>query len=250
MANTKYSAVSQGKLYIASRDISGLTSGYTEIGDADQFQITTTQSFTDIYESQSGNRSIVAHIPNQSDYAASIAILNIDGVNLARAFYGDNAAVTGATVTAEAAVGYNDSSFFTKYPGISSVVVNKAGTPLVVDTDYTVDGASGEIKILAGSTGVPAGPGVALTVNYTHAGVAARVRGMTSGIKDFSLKFVGKSKFDDKIEVATIHRIALEMASTLDLISTGVTKLPIKGKLLPALEQTAGESQYFTVVQK
>jgi hypothetical protein len=40
------------------------------------------------------------------------------------------------------------------------------------------------------------------------------------------------------------------MAATLSLIGTGVNKLVIKGKLLPAAEQDTGESQFFTYTQK
>jgi hypothetical protein len=103
----KYFAVPQGKVYIAARNSAGQTSGFTHIGDCDGFTITTSQSYLDIYESMSGNRATVAHIPTQSDYATEVSILNINGTNLARAFYGETTEVAGATVTGEAVVAYN-----------------------------------------------------------------------------------------------------------------------------------------------
>lgn len=248
----KYIAVPQGKVFIASRDASGMTSGFTHIGDCDGFSISTSQDYLDIYESMSGNRNIVAHIPTQSDYSMEVSMLNIDGPNLAKAFYGESAVVAGASVTNEAVTCYNGEMTPLKYPGVSSVTVTKtAGSvPLVLNTDYTLDATNGTITILAASTVVAAGAGVPCTVNYTHAGVAARAKLMTAGLKDYTFRFEGKSKFDDKVIIATVHRVAMDMAATMSLIGTGVNKLVVGGKLLPAAEQVSGESQYFTVVEK
>lgn len=246
----KYFAVPQGKVYIASRDAAGLTSGFSYVGDCDGFTISASQQYLDIYESNSGNRGIVAHIPTQADYSAELSMLNIDGVNLARAFYGDTTAVAGASVVGESVTAYNGAMAPLKYPGVSAVTVTKGATPLVLNTDYTLDAANGTITILPGSTVVSGATASALTVNYTHSGIAARARLFTQGLKDYTLRFEGKSKFDDLVQIGTIHRIALDLAQTLSLIGTGVNKLDVKGKLLPATEQAAGESQYFTYVQK
>jgi len=137
-----------------------------------------------------------------------------------------------------------------KYPGVSAVTVTKtAGSvPLVLNTDYTLDATNGTITILAASTVVSTS--AACTVNYTHAGVASRNKLMTGGLKDYTLRFEGKSKFDDLVQIGTLHRVAMDMATTLSLIGTGVNKLAVKGKLLPAAEQASGESQFFTYVQK
>ena len=247
---TKYCAVSQGKVFIATRDAAGKTSGYTWIGDCDGFTINTTQEYLDWQESYSGNRATVGHLPVKSDYTAELSILNIDGENLARAFYGTSSTVASGSVVGETINGYNGAMSPLKYPGVSSVVVKKGATTLVAGTDYTVDAENGTITILAGSTQVPSGPAVALTVDYSHGGVASRLKLMTQGVKDYSLRFEGKSKFDDLVQIGEIHRINLDMAATLQLIGTGVNKLGVKGKLLPAAEQPAGESQYFTYVQK
>lgn len=246
----KYFAVPQGKVYIASRDAAGQTSGFTWIGDTDGFTINTTQQYLDIQESYSGNRGTVAHIPTSSDYSAELSILNINGDNLARAFYGSSSVVAAASVVGESVVAYNGSMSPLKYPGVSAVVVKKGATTLVLNTDYTLDAENGTITILPGSTQVTGSTGVALTVDYAHAGVASRMKLMTDGLKDYTLRFEGKSRFDNLVQIGQVHRIALDMAATLSLIGTGVNKLVVKGKLLPASEQPAGESQYFTYVQK
>ena len=246
----KYFAVPQGKVYIASRDANGQTSGFTWIGDTDGFTITTSQQYLDIQESYSGNRGTVAHIPTSSDYAAELSILNINGENLARAFYGESASVAGAAVVGEAVTAFNGQMSALKYPDVSSVTVKKGATTLVAGTDYTLDAKFGTITILPGSTQVTGSTGVALTVDYTHGAIASRMKLLTQGLKDYTLRFEGTSKFDDLAQVGVIHRIALDMAQTLSLIGASVNKLVVKGKLLPAAEQPAGESQYFTYLQK
>ena len=246
----KYFAVPQGKVYIASRNATGLTSGFTHIGDCDGFTVSASQQYLDIYESMSGNRGIVAHIPTQSDYSVEVSILNIDGANLARAFYGETSAVAASTVSGEAIVAYAGQMAPLKYPGISAVAVKKGATPLVAGTDYVVDAENGTLTFLQGSTQVTGEQGTALTVDYSHSGVASRNKLFTQGLKDFCLRFEGKSKFDDLVQIGMVHRVALNMAQTLSLIGTGVNTLVVGGKLLPATEQAAGESQYFTYVQK
>jgi hypothetical protein len=245
----KYFAVPQGKVYIASRDSTGITSGYAYVGDCDGFTITSTQSFLDIYESNTGNRAIVAHIPSQTDLATELSVLNIDATNLAKAYYGDVVTSASGSVTAESHAAYNGSSFALLHPNVTTVVVKKGVASLVLNTDYSLDAATGIINILPGSTSVTAGAASTLLVDYTHVG-SSKIRGLTQGIKDYALMFVGKSKFDNETQIATIHRVALDIAASLSLIGTGLNKLVLKGKLLPAYEQPTGESQYFTYIQE
>lgn len=247
---TKYCAVNQGKVFIASRDAAGKTSGYTWIGDCDGFSISTAQDKFEWEESWSGERATAGSVSLKSTYTADLSILNIDGENLARAFYGTQASVASGSIVGEAILAYNGAMTPLKYPDVSSVVVKKGATPLVLGTDYTVDAVNGTITILEGSTQVTVGVGVALTVDYSHGAIASRMKLMTQGRKDYSLRFEGKSKFDDKAQIGEIHRISLDMAGTLELIGTGLNKLAVKGTLLPAAEQPVGESQYFTYVQK
>lgn len=250
---TRYLAAPQGNVFIANRDASGRTGGFVNIGDTEGVTINTSQQFLDVQESQSGLRNTVVHAPISSDYSVELTVLNVDGDNLARGFYGSSAAVVGASVTGEAITAYNGTMIELKYPGVSAVTVTKTSgsTPLVLGTDYTLDAEMGTITILPGSTLVPAGAGVPCTVNYTHGGLTAKIKAFTQGLKDYTIRVQAKSPVDGTISIYTFHRAALDMAATLQLISTGVNKLVLKGKLLPAAEiTTAGESQYFLINQK
>lgn len=251
--STKYSAVPQGKVYIASRNASGQTSGFTHVGDCDVSKITTSQSFLDIQESMSGNRANVAHILTNTDVGVELVLKSIDGPNLARAFYGDSVAQAAGTVTGEAITAYAGTMSALKYPGVSAVVVKKGATTLVAGTDYELDAENGTLTFLAGSTNVTGTSGVALTVDYSHGGYAAKVKALTSGQKEYVIRVESKSKYDDKVQITTLHRVALNTAASIDLINSGLNTLTVSGKLLAAPEITATDidfSQYFTTVQK
>jgi hypothetical protein len=246
----KYYAVGQGKVYLATRDISGQTGGFEWIGDTDGFTVNGTEENLEFQESYSGKRATVLNITTSTNLAFSLGIRNINGDNLARAYYGTNASGVGATVTAEAIVGYNGKMTPLKYPGVSSVVVKKGATTLVLGTDYSLDAVNGSITILAGSTEVPAGPGVALTVDYTYAAYSSKVKGLVRDSQEYILRFEGKSQYDNKAQIATFFRAKPGIAAALELIGTDVAVLTLEGQLLPAPEiTTSGESQYFTYVQ-
>lgn len=246
MATTsKYLAAPAGKIYIAPRNASGKTGGFTWLGDCDGFKITTSQSALDWEESYTTARGTAGHVITKSDYSLEVSIRNIDGENLARAFYGTSSEVAAGSVVGEAVTAYNGSRFALKYQGVSSVVVKKGATTLVEGTDYTVDAEFGAIEILPGSTQVTGSTGVALTVDYSHAKVV-RSKLMTQGQKEYSFRIEYKSSDSDLPQVAEIHRVPLDMAASIDLIGTGINTLVVKGKLLPAEEQAAGESKYFT----
>ena len=243
----KYFAVPQGKVYIATRGTTGLTSGYEYLGDCDGFTITTSQTFLDIQESHSGNRVVVAHLPTATDVAMTVSIMNIDGANLARAYNGDLVTTAAGSVVGETIKGYEGKTSPLKYGNVSAVVVKKGATTLTLNTDYTVNAAAGSINILTGSPVVTDGD--SLTVDYTHTG-GSKLRGLTNSGQDYSLYFEGKSKFDQKAQKVWVHRCALELAKSMSLIGTGVNKLEVGGKVLPAPEQTGGESEYITWFQE
>lgn len=243
----KYFAVPQGKVYIATRNSTGLSSGYEYIGDTDGFTITTSQQFLDIFESYSGNRTIAAHIPTQTDLSVELSILNFDSANIARAYNGDIVSTAAGSVVGETAKAYEGKTIPLKYAGVSAVVVKKGATTLTLNTDYTVNAEAGSINILTGSPVITDGDSI--TIDYTHTG-GEKIRGLTNTGSNYSLYFEGKSKFDNLAQKAYIHNVALQLAGTMSLIGTGVNKLVVGGKLLPAAEQPAGESQYFTYFQE
>lgn len=247
---TKYYSVGQGKVFIAPRGANGQSGGFEWIGDCDGFSVSGTEEKLAFQESFSGNRVRVIDATTSIDMGFSIAIRNIDGDNLAKAYFGEAATVAGATVTGEAITAYAGSMVPLRFPGVSSVTVTRTqgSTALVAGTDYTLDAVNGTLTFLPGSTLITGSAGVPCTVNYTHAGVASRVKALTSVAKEYVLRFEGKSQFDNKPVIATLHRAKPGIAAALDLIGTDVAVLNLEGTLLPDASQPAGESQFVTYV--
>ena len=250
MATTsKYYAVGQGKVYIASRSTAGRTSGFTWMGDCDGFELTGSQDFLDWQESYSGNRARVGHLPTSTDLGFSLNILNIDATNIAKAFYGTVTSSAGATVAAEAIDAYASSMVPLANPGVSSVVVTKtAGSVvLVANTDYTVDAVNGTLTFLSGSTQVTGSSAVPCTVAYTYAAYEGKVQFLSDTVKDYILRFEGKSQYDGEAQVFQFHRANFNLAASLQLIGTDVASLALEGALLAAPEIVTGSAFGFGI---
>lgn len=248
----KYFAGVQGKVFIAPRDANGVTGGFEWIGDTSGVSITGEQSFLDFNESFSGSMARVVHVPTSTNLGFSMEMRNIDGKNLARAFYGSEAAGNGASVTGEQINAYAGKMVPLKFPGVSSVVVTKTSgnTTLVAGTDYVLDAVNGTLTFLSGSTAVTGTSAVPCTVNYTYAAYSTKVQALTSTIKDYKIRCELKDLITGKAIIVEMHRANMNLASELALISQDVGALTVEGSLLPAEEITAaGESKYFTVLE-
>lgn len=246
--NTEY-FVGQGKMYVAPRASNGaINGGWTELGDTSKVEITTKQSFLDEYESCSGNRSIVMHIPIQTDWSFTVDAKSFSKENLARAFYGTASAVVGASVTGEAVTAYGLNQIVPlKNPNVSAVVVKKGVTTLTLATDYVVDAANGTITIVSATNMGGAAPW-ALTVDYTF-GAYEKVAANTQTISEYAFRFEGINLATKKTVIANMHRVSLDMAQTLSLIDTKSGQFSMNGMMLPDGSAGAGDSQYLTIVK-
>lgn len=248
----KYFAGMQGKVFIATRDSNGVTGGYEYIGDADALEITGSQNFLDFRESNSGTMARVVHVPVSTDLGFRLQMRNIDGPNLARAFYGTTASSAGASVTGEAINAYAGKMVALKHPGVSAVTVTKTSgsTLLVAGTDYVLDAVNGTLTFLSTSTNVTGSSAVPCTVNYTYAAYASKTQGLVETIKDYKIRAQLKDLVTGKAVIVEMHRANMNLAPSLALIMQDVGALEVEGALLPAAEiNTAGESQYFTVLE-
>lgn len=242
---TEYFA-GQGKVFVAPRTKAGaISGGWTELGDTEKLEITTKQNYQDIYESCSGNRSIVAHYVTQTDWAFSVDAKSFSKENLARAFYGTSSAVSGSSVTGEAPVCYALNQIIPlKHPGVSSVVVQKGATTLVKDTDYTLDAANGTITMIS-ATNLGTLPAT-LDVDYTYAAYD-KVETNTTTSGEYAFRFEGINMTTGKVVIAEIHRVALDLAGALSLISTAPATFTMGGMVLADSTAGVNESQYVTI---
>jgi hypothetical protein len=246
--NTEY-FVGQGKIYVAPRASNGaINGGWTELGDTNKVEVTTKQTFLDEYESCSGNRSIVMHIPIQSDWTFTVDAKSFSKENLARAFYGTASAVTTGSITGEAISVYGLNQIAPlKHPAVSAVVVKQGATTLTVGTDYTVDATNGTVTLVSATNVTGVAP-YALTVDYTHAAYE-KVEANTQTITEYAFRFEGINLATKKAVIANVHRVSLDMAATLSLIDTKSGQFTMAGMMLPDASSGAGESQYLTIVK-
>jgi hypothetical protein len=119
----------QGSLFLQKRALNGAAQGgFVAIGDADKFEISVAQTFDDIKESQSGLRSLAAHIPTGTEIKLKINALFFSQAVIAAGLWGtDTGAVAAGTVAAELINAYNNSMQNLANIGASSVVVKTAG---------------------------------------------------------------------------------------------------------------------------
>lgn len=248
MANTYYRG--QGKVWIATRDSTGRTSGFAELGDAEALSITPSESFDDVYESQSGLRQQVVHSSTQLGMSGEMTVLNFNGANLAKALIGTEASVAAGSVTNEVHKAYKGGSVFLKYPGVSAVTVTNvaASTTYVASTDYIVDAANGRIDFPTGSSIVD---GADLHVDYTHGGADSVAEAFVTGAKrEYIVIFEGKNMNQQGTPVIVrLHRVYMNAATSLALLGTATQRFPMGFTLLPAEEITTG-SKFMSVTIK
>lgn len=244
--------VGQGKIYLATRNSSGVNGPFQWIGDASGFVLTGAENFLDYSENYSGNRVRVVHVPLSQTSGFTMDMRALTAANLAVAVHGNVAAGTGSTVTGEAFNAFNGGIAFLGHPGVTSVVINKAGTPLVLGTDYTLDAVNGTITILPGSTQVVS-PTVAtaLTANYTFSANGGTVQALTSQYSEFSLRYVGFSQTDGSAVIVNMYRVTIDIAASLALIGADVASLNVTGAILPAPEITPSStvSNLYTITR-
>jgi len=245
---TEYFA-GQGKVYVAPRAKAGaINGGWTELGDTSRLEITTNQTFNDIYESCSGTRSIVAHYVTQTDWAFAVDAKSFSKENIARALYGTASAVTGATAPTETLTVYGLNQIAPlKHPGVSAVTVKDGVTTLTVNTDYTIDAANGTITLISAANLTGPAP-YSIEVDYTYAAYDKVETNTTTG-GEYAFRFEGINMTTGKTVIAEINRVALDLAGALSLISADGTEqvFTMEGMILADTTQPSGESQYVTI---
>ena len=243
MANTYFRG--QGKVWIASRDSTGATSGFTEVGDAEALNINQSETYDTVHESQTGARVKVVHAAIEYNMDFELTVLNFSKANLSKALLGTSSVVAGGTIAAESHKAWKGSSFFLKYPGVSAVTIGS----LVSGTDYVVDAVTGRIDIPTGSSITD---GAALSVAYTHAGAEGVIEATTAtSAREYVIIFEGKNmNMSGTPVIARLQRAYLNVGQALALLNTNTAKFTMGGSLLPAQEITDGSSQFLSLTVK
>jgi hypothetical protein len=151
----------QGKVYIATRAADGTLGTFAEVGDADKFEITQSEQFDQVYESQSGARVKAVHSATQLDVNFSLDILNFNGANLARA-------ILGTTTTAQSITGVSSGAAAVTYETLTEAFtatdsreycivfegknMNRSGTSVIVRAHRAYMNVASAISLLGTAT--------------------------------------------------------------------------------------------------
>jgi hypothetical protein len=240
----------QGKVYVATRNDQGLTSGLEWLGDCDKFELVITQKFDDINESYTGTRGTAAHIPTETTTSINMNLLEWSLDNLVRVMNGTTAgSFVAGTVTAEPIKAYAGTATLLEHSNVTALVVSHASTPLVAGTDYNYDPATGLVSFLPGSSVVTGSTPVDLTVAYSYAASAGKMLAMKHSTQNYYFLFVGINVADGSQVRVEAFKNAMNMPKNLGFLDSKHSPLAIDGMMLIDPSRTGNnQSPFFEIL--
>jgi len=240
---TYYPYLGSGKLY--ARVAGSTTTGLMQLGNASKLELAVKedkQKLKDYSKPGGGTYSSVSRI---SEATLQMTLNDLNKTNVARAVFGSESAVAGATVIDEAVTAYKDAIVALAHPNPTAVTVSHtSGTPAyVANTDYEVR-AGGIFIIAAGAIT----NGQALKVDYTYAAYD-KVEAMTSSSILLELHFEGLNEANSgKPVIVDIYKAQLSPTKALSLLGDKFADLEIEAEVLADTSKSGvGISQYFRV---
>lgn len=229
-----------------NRVVGGISQGWLRFGNATKLEI---KENSEIKERKSKQKAtygqVLDSVAVKQPAEISIALDDLDKDNLALVFLGSvvDAAVTGASVTAEVQVAHIGKSLKTDFRKISAVVVNgPAGTPTyILDTDYTIENADmGLITPLASGSITE---GELLEINYTYGTIAgSKVQGGTNSSIKVALMMDGENFADQSKVLLNVWEAVLAPQSGVDFLADDFSSLELNGTLnTPSLKASGYE---------
>ncbi len=237
-----YPYLGSGKIYART---AGAAAGLLELGNASKLEISVKedkQKLKDYSKPGGGTYSSVSRI---SEATMMMTLNDLNKTNVARAIFGTDSAVTGATIVDEAVTAYKGAIVPLLHPSPTAVTVSHtSGTPsYVANTDYEV--RAGGIYI------IPAGAitdAQALKVDYTYAAYD-KVEAMTSSSILMELHFEGLNEANSgKPVIVDIYKAQLSPTKAFSLLGDKFADLEVEAEILADPSKTGvGISQYFRV---
>lgn len=237
-----YPYLGSGKLYAR---IAGAAAGLMELGNASKLELAVKedkQKLKDYSKPGGGTYSSVSRI---SEATLQMTLNDLNKTNVARAVFGTESAVVGATVANESVVAYKGAIVPLLHPNPTAVTVTNDAdsTTYVANTDYEV--RAGGIYIIAAGAITNA---QALKVDYTFAAYD-KVEAMTSSSILLELHFEGLNEANSgKPVIVDIYKAQLSPTKALSLLGDKFADLQVDAEVLADTSKTGvGISQYFRV---
>lgn len=237
-----YPYLGSGKIYARTQ---GSAAGLMELGNASKLELAVKedkQKLKDFSKPGGGTYSSVSRI---SEATLQMTLNDLNKTNVARAVFGTEVAVTGATIVDEAVTAYKGAICPLLHPNPTAVTVSHTtGTPAyTANVDYEV--RAGGIYIIPGGVITDA---QALKVDYTFAAYD-KVEAMTSASILLELHFEGLNEANSgKPVIVDIYKAQLSPTKALSLLGDKFADLEVEAEVLADTSKTgAGISQYFRV---
>lgn len=235
-----YPYLGSGKIYAR---VAGAAAGLMEIGNASKLELAVKedkQKLKDFTKAGGGTYGAVSRI---SEATLAMTLNDLNKTNVARALFGTESAIAGATVVDEVVTAYKGAIVPLAHPNPTLVTVanSTAATTYVADTDYEVR-AGGIFIFDAGAIVDAAG----LKVDYTYAGYD-KVEAMTTSAITLELHFEGLNEANSgKPVIVDVWRAQLSPTKALSLLGEKFADLEIEAEVLADPTKTGvGISRYF-----
>lgn len=227
--NAEYFSM-QGRLALGIRNADGSRGPARWVFDTSTLEWNFTQDQDEQNESWSGARGLAATLPTKKSLSVKLTLNQLNDDNAALASAGVVVAVTTGTVTAEPLpIGKVGDMVALEYAKVSDVELTGgvAGTtPLVENTDYTLNAATGVITYLTAQANAP-------HAAYSY-GAHSIITAITGKRPEFWVLFDGENTVDGAIGLCRgeVNRVSFPPASTLALINSSFGTLELTGKAL------------------
>lgn len=243
MSNTVYYPyLGSGKIYARA---AGAAAGLIELGNASKLELSVKEDKKKLQDYSKPGGGVYASVSRVSEVTLQMTLSDLNKTNVARAVFGTEAAVTGATITDEVVTAYLGAIVPLAHPSPTAVVVTNsaATTTYVAGTDYEV--RAGGIYIMPGGAITDA---QSLKVDYTYAGYD-QVEAMTTGAITLELHFEGLNEANSgKPVIVDIYRAQLSPTKALSLLGDKFAELDVEAEVMADTSKTGvGVSQYFRV---
>jgi len=237
-----YPYLSVGKVYAR---IAGAAAGLMDIGDASKLDLAVKEDKKKQMDSGKLGGGVRATVSRITEVTLSMTLNDLNKTNVARALFGAEAAVTGASVLDEVVTAYKGALVPLVHLNPTAVTVTSADAVTTYSgvTDYEV--RPGGIYILP--TGAIA-DAASLKVDYTYAAYD-KVEAMTTGAIILELHFEGLNEANSgKPVVVDIYRAQLSPTKALSLLGDKFADLAVDAEVLIDTSKVGvGISQYFRV---
>lgn len=249
-ANTADYNLGRGKLYIASLS-SGLpdTSGWRDLGNCPEFSINVETETLEHFSSRQGTKTVDKEVVISQKINIAFQLDEINFQNLANFFSGTSAdealtnpaiaGVSNISITTSVVLGrWYDLKSLDAQAGVRlydidatklSLSADPGGTPtpLVENTDYTVDEKNGRVFFLSTASNVTAGEEVDFTITADAGAVNPdEVKALTQTTQSVALKFIGINPANNDAEVEyQFHQVSLKADGDFSLIGDEFTTM-------------------------